>query len=130
SAPYPSQPRSSPIPPGYRMASPDAVDPALADLAACVRAALASAGLPDADAELEQPKQPEHGDWATTVALRLAKAAGRPPRQIAQLIVDHLDVPGTVAEVSVAGPGFVNFRLSDLYRAELLRRIVEGGDTY
>jgi arginyl-tRNA synthetase len=66
---------------------------------------------PTSTLDLEKPKQPEHGDWATTAALRLAKPAKRNPREIAQLIVDHLEVPEVVDEVSIAGPGFVNFRL-------------------
>ena len=106
------------------MASPALVDPVLADLSERVRRALDVAGLPDADPDLEKPKQPEHGDWATTAALRLAKPAKRNPREIAQLIVDHLDVPGVVEEVTIAGPGFVNFRLAHGYHQDLIRRIV------
>ncbi len=112
------------------MARPDAVDPVLADLAARVRAALAAAGLPDAEPALERPKQPDHGDWATTVALRLAKVAGRSPRDIASLVVDHLDVPDVVDEVSIAGPGFVNFRLSRRYHEQLVRRVVAEGAAF
>ena len=112
------------------MARPDDVDPLLADLSARLRRALAAADLPQADPDLEQPKQPEHGDWATTLALRLAKPAARPPRQIAQAIVEHLELPDVVEEVSVAGPGFVNFRLSHHYHARLLRRIVAAGTSY
>ena len=106
------------------MASPALVDPVLAELSERVRRALDAAGLPDTDPDLEKPKQPEHGDWATTAALRLAKPAKRNPREIAQLIVDHLDVPEVVDEVSIAGPGFVNFRLAHRYHQDLVRRVV------
>jgi arginyl-tRNA synthetase len=112
------------------MARPDLVDPVLADLATRLRAALVAAGLPDADPDLEKPKQADHGDWATTVALRLAKPAGRPPREIAQLVVDHLDVPDAIAEVSIAGPGFVNFRFAHRYHQDLVRRVVAEGDAF
>ncbi len=112
------------------MASPASVDPVLADLSTRIHAALHAAGLPDADAALEKPKQPEHGDWATTAALRLAKPAKRNPREIAQLIVDHLDVPEVVDEVSIAGPGFVNFRLAHAYHQDLVRRILRAGTSY
>ena len=112
------------------MASPALVDPVLADLSTCVRAALMAAGLPDADPDLEKPKQPEHGDWATTAALRLAKPVGRNPREVAQDILDHLEVPEVVEEVSIAGPGFVNFRLSHRYHEDLVRRVVAEGGTY
>jgi arginyl-tRNA synthetase len=111
------------------MARPELFDPVLSDLAGRVRAALRDAGLPDADPELEKPKQVDHGDWATTAALRLAKPAKRNPREIAQLIVDHLDVPDVVDEVSIAGPGFVNFRLAHRYHQDLVRRVAaEAGD--
>jgi arginyl-tRNA synthetase len=112
------------------VARPDLHDPVLADLAARIRAALVAAGLPDTDPALERPKQADHGDWATTVALRLAKPAKRPPREIAQALVDHLDLPDVVAEASIAGPGFVNFRLTHRYHEDLVRRILAEGLAY
>lgn len=112
------------------MATPALVDPVLADLSDRVRQALAAADLPDADPDLEKPKQPEHGDWATTIALRLAKPAQRNPREIAQLVVDHLDVPEIIDEVSIAGPGFINFRFAHRYYEDLIRRVVTEQDTY
>jgi len=112
------------------MARPELFDPVLADLAERVRAAVQAAGLPEADPELEKPKQPDHGDWATTAALRLAKPAKRNPREIAQLIVDHLEVPDVVEEVSIAGPGFVNFRFAHTYHQALIHRVVDEGGAY
>ena len=112
------------------MARPDALDPVLADLCDRLRAALTAADLPDADPDLERPRQPEHGEWATTLALRLAKPAEAAPRDIAQRIVEHLDVPAQVAEVEIAGPGFVNFRLSEQYYADLVRGIVTRERSY
>jgi arginyl-tRNA synthetase len=112
------------------MARPEDLDPVLAELASRVTTALEAAGLLGAEPEFERPRQPEHGDWATTVALRLAKPAGRPPRDIAQAIVDHLDVPDTVESVDIAGPGFVNFRLSHAYFQEVVRDVVARGEAY
>ena len=112
------------------MARPESFDPILAELAGSVRAAITAAGLPDADPELEKPKVAEHGDWATTAALRLAKPAKRNPREIAQLIVDHLDAPDVVEDVSIAGPGFVNFRLAHRTHEQLVRRVLAAGSDY
>ncbi len=112
------------------MARTPLIDPVLADLDARIRAALVAAGLPEVDPDLEKPKQADHGDWATTVALRLAKPARRSPREIAQLVVDHLDVPEVVAEVSIAGPGFVNLRFAHRYHEDLVRRVLAEGARY
>jgi arginyl-tRNA synthetase len=112
------------------MARPDLIDPALGELADRIRHALEAAGLPAGDPALERPKQADHGDWATTVPLRLAKPAKRPPREIAQALLDELELPDTVASAEVAGPGFVNFRWSHRYHEQLVRRIVAEGAAY
>ncbi len=78
---------------------------------------------------IERPKQREHGDYATNVALQLAKAAGRPPRDVAQLLADHLDDPG-IRSVEVAGPGFLNFRLADAAQGAVAGAIVAAGAAY
>jgi arginyl-tRNA synthetase len=64
---------------------------------------------------VERPKRPEHGDYATNIALALAKPAGMQPRVLAAIIVERLRAAGgaDLEEVSVAGPGFINLRLSD-----------------
>jgi arginyl-tRNA synthetase len=112
------------------MASPDLLDPVLGDLAGRIRAALDAAGLPAVDPALERPKQADHGDWATTAPLRLAKPAKRPPREIAQALVDHLELPDAVESVEIAGPGFVNFRFAHRYHQDLIRRILAEGGSY
>ncbi|MDX1619818.1 MAG: arginine--tRNA ligase [Nitriliruptorales bacterium] len=112
------------------MAEPQELDPVLADLAGRLEAAMEAADLPQADPGFERPRQPEHGDWASTVALRLAKPAQRAPRDIAQLLVDHLDLPDAVSEVEIAGPGFINFRFSHTYFEDLVRRVVREADRY
>jgi arginyl-tRNA synthetase len=112
------------------MASPDLLDPVLGDLAARIRAALVAAGLPEIDPALERPKQADHGDWATTAPLRLAKPAQRPPREIAQALVDNLDLPDVIESVDIAGPGFVNFRFAHRYHEELIRRVLDEGEAF
>lgn len=87
--------------------------------------------LPEVPAvELERPRDPSHGDWATNVALKSAKAAGTNPRALAQTIADAVTGHPDVAAVEVAGPGFINLRLS----AGALRRVVaqvrELGETW
>ena len=62
------------------------------------------------DAELTRP-EPRFGDYATNVAMRLAKPLGRRPRDIAEEIKAKLDDSGLFAEVTIAGPGFINLRI-------------------
>ena len=107
-----------------------AIDPTVALLATAVRDALERLGLPSQDPALERPKDPDHGDWATTIALRVAKAAGRPPRELADSLAAELATLPEVAAVEVAGPGFVNFRLSDVAHTALVHRILDQGAEY
>ncbi len=89
---------------------------------------LAGMGVPDAHVGLDRPRNPEHGDWASNVALTLAKPLGRPPRQIAEEIVGRLDRDAAgLSAVEVAGPGFINFRLSRDYLERGLAEIVSRG---
>ena len=63
--------------------------------------------------QIERPRNPEHGDFATNLALVLGGRLGRPPRQIATEIVDNLDLSDAgLASAEIAGPGFINFRLA------------------
>jgi arginyl-tRNA synthetase len=112
------------------MADPQQLDPVLADLASRIRAALQAAGLPSAEPALERPRHPEHGDWATPVALGLARQARQAPRAIAEQLVDQLDPPPAVGAVEVAGPGFVNFRLTHAYFEDVVRRVLDEGGRY
>ena len=101
-----------------------------AELAAVLRQALADAGLPDREPELERPRQREHGDWSSNVALTLAKPVGRPPREIAQTLIDGLVLPEDVDEVTIAGPGFINFRLGHTALQRVVRRTVSKGSAW
>ena len=82
----------------------DAVRQAMAD------GSLALDEVPEA--ALERPRDESNGDWASTVALRSAKLAKKNPREIAQIIVDHLPENNLVETVEIAGPGFINLRLA------------------
>jgi len=84
----------------------------------------------DAEIELDRPKQPEHGDFATNVALRLAKAAGKPAREVAEAVAVQLRQADGIAEVDVAGPGFLNIRLASGALGALAKDIVEAGAGY
>ena len=79
---------------------------------------------------LERPRLAEHGDWATNVALVLAKAAKAPPRAVAEAMAAHLELPDWVAGVEVAGPGFVNVRLDQRWFAGLVRRVLAEGRSF
>ena len=96
-----------------------------------VRTALAKAGLPEPPACLwEVPHLAEHGDYATNVAMTLARAARRAPRQIAELIVKHFPSLAEVERLEVAGPGFLNVFLSPVWCAGALGEILAAGDAY
>ncbi len=83
---------------------------------------------PAARSTVDAPKNPAHGDWASNVAMLYAKAAGKPPRQIAEILKERLvDAEGVVLALEIAGPGFLNFRLSpDVWWRELERVGREG----
>ena len=78
-----------------------------------------------AEVELERPKDPSHGDFATNVALRSAKAAGRPPRELAEELAAKALELDEVESAEVAGPGFLNLRLADGFFVEALAEMGE-----
>jgi arginyl-tRNA synthetase len=78
----------------------------------------------------EAPKDPAHGDVASNVALAIARAERKPPRAIAEIIKDNVHLPSEVSEVSVAGPGFINFRMAPTYWHSELRRAAGEGDAF
>ena len=79
---------------------------------------------------VERTRDPRHGDFATNVAMRLAKPAGRNPRELAALIVDALGDSVLVDKVDIAGPGFINFHVSDTAFREEVEAIVRSGENY
>jgi arginyl-tRNA synthetase len=79
---------------------------------------------------IERPKNRDHGDYATNAALQLAKPAGRPPREVADIIAARLRTASAIDDVDVAGPGFLNIRLSDAAQGEIARTVVAAGVGY
>ena len=90
--------------------------------------ALPAAEIPDP--RVERPRNRDHGDWSTNVAMQLAKKAGTKPRDLAELLVPRLEALDGIASVEVAGPGFLNIRLDAASAGELARSIVEAGEAY
>ena len=80
--------------------------------------------------KVERPRSREHGDWATNVAMQLAKRAGRNPRELGELLAARIAAHDGVEEAEVAGPGFVNIRLSAASVGELARAVVEADGSY
>jgi arginyl-tRNA synthetase len=84
----------------------------------------------DVSIAVEAPKDPAHGDIASNVALAIAKAERKPPRAVAAIIKDHLEAPPEVGEVTIAGPGFINFRMAPGYWHAELRRAAAAGEAF
>jgi len=110
------------------------------ELSEALRAVLTAAAadgvvsLPPADlpatVTVERPRSREHGDWATNVAMQLAKKAGMSPRDLATVLAERLAAVDGVARVDVAGPGFLNITLEVAAAGELARTIVDAGAAY
>ncbi len=98
-------------------------------LAAAVAAGELAVDVPD-EVPLDRPRSREHGDYASPVALKLGKAVGRPPREIAEVLRRHLTGTPGIADVQVAGPGFVNITLETAAAGALVGAIVAAGETY
>ncbi len=103
------------------------------DLSSLIREAVTASGfeLPAGlEIELQRPRQKEHGDWSTNVALALAPRVGRPAREVAEAIVAGLPADERIASVEVAGPGFINVKLSDDSLYQVLRDVIAAGPGY
>ncbi|MFE3196498.1 arginine--tRNA ligase [Embleya sp. NPDC059237] len=101
----------------------------LSAVRAAVEAGELAVAVPESTT-VERPKNREHGDYATNIALQLAKPAKRAPREIAELLAARIaQVPG-IAKVDVAGPGFLNITVDTAAQGELARAIVEAGADY
>ncbi|HYG44022.1 MAG TPA: arginine--tRNA ligase [Bordetella sp.] len=104
-------------------------------LISLIQAAVARA-LPDAQAQvlLERPKVAAHGDVATNIAMQLAKPARRNPRELAQAIVDTLMADSAaralVESAEIAGPGFINFRITAAARQAVVQAVADQGQAY
>jgi len=105
-----------------------AIVSALSDLVGQGRVVLPD-GVP-ATVRIERPKVKQHGDYATNVALQLAKKAGADPRDFAQMLADELGRTPGVASAEVAGPGFLNIRVEAGAQAAIAPQIVAAGAAY
>ncbi len=113
--------------------NPDALAEALLAVIAPlaeVRRPGASEGLSASDFPLERPRNRDHGDWASNAAMKLAKSLGANPREFAAEIATALAATPGIAEVDVAGPGFINIRLDAAAAGALARTIVEAGAAF
>jgi len=104
-------------------------------LTAAAYDAAAQAGLLPAGAELkgtvEIPKDPQNGDYASSIAMAMAKSLKQKPRELAETLAAHMDLSQTIfACVELAGPGFMNFRLGPKWYGDVLAEIEAAGDTY
>ncbi len=102
----------------------------ITDLTAC---AVARLGVQLAEEEvcLEVPKDKSFGDFSVNTAMRLASKLKKNPRLIAQDIINNMDFTGTyIKEVEIAGAGFINFRLNNLYYCDVIKEIFEKGSNY
>ena len=107
------------------------------DLSAAIRAALSAAveagditvEVP-AQVRVERPKQKAHGDWTSNISMQLAGPAGMRPRDLAGVIAERLRATTGIADVDIAGPGFLNVTLDAASAGELARTIVEAGSGY
>ncbi len=88
------------------------------------------AGTAPQEIVLERPKNRDHGDYATSIALQLAKPAGKNPREVATLLQGAIAELAGVAKVDIAGPGFINITLDRADQAELVRTILKSADKY
>jgi len=106
------------------------IEALLLDALAALPADLLAADARPARCPVERTRDRAHGDFASNIALMLAKTAGRKPRDLAQAVVERLPASDSVARVEIAGPGFINFFLAPAaYHAEL-RGILEKGAEY
>ena len=112
----------------------NAKDQAAALAMAAYQAAVADGTLPQAEvktAPVEIPKDTANGDFTTTFALAASKALRQPPRNIAQALLDHMDLTGSYfASAEIAGPGFLNFRLNDSWYAAVCEAVEAEGTAY
>jgi arginyl-tRNA synthetase len=94
-----------------------------------IQANALSGAVPDS-IKLERPKDRTHGDYATSIALQIAKPMGKNPREVAQVIVDQLTGLENISKVEIAGPGFINLTLNRASQAQLVETIIAAKDLF
>jgi len=107
-------------------------------VSAALDRAVASGALPEGQSAtftaekipLERPKNRDHGDFATSIALVLAKSLGRNPRDVATIIAKELESESSLSKVEIAGPGFINFTLNSASQGEIIESILEKRESF
>ncbi len=87
-------------------------------------------GSEDRDIEIEIPSDESYGDFATPIAMKLAKPLRKPPRQIAEEIVSKIDKSEIFEKIEIAGPGYINFRFSNKFLIEELKKLIFEKERY
>lgn len=80
--------------------------------------------------QVSRSKDASHGDFTTNIAMMLAKQAGKPPREVAQLIIDLLTQDDTIEKIEIAGPGFINFFLAQQSTLNIVNDILQAGEGF
>jgi arginyl-tRNA synthetase len=114
---------------------PGVTPAALADLVRSVATDVLTSRDLDASAlppavTIERPRNPEHGDYATNLALQVAKKLGVPPRDLANWLAEALSGKDGIAGAEVAGPGFLNLRIAADAQGDIVRQVLTQGETY
>ena len=101
----------------------------IAQIRAAIEQTLGLVGF-QGEISIERPKNREHGDYSTSIALQLAKQLGRTSREVATTLQQQLLAEPNLAKVDIAGPGFINFTLNRASQAELINQINQSGSDY
>jgi len=110
--------------------TPDQLADTVTDIIATLVAEGAIPAVAAPEIRFDRPKSREHGDYATNIAMAMAKQAGMSPRDLAVLITRHLELAPGVAGAEVAGPGFINIKLDSAAQGELARSAVAAGTSW
>ncbi len=113
----------------------NAVEQLQQEIKQALASAIEKAGLVETGTEynihLETPKDKANGDYATNVAMQLTKLAKKPPRAIAEAILENLETAGTAIEkIDIAGPGFMNITVRKDFLADVVKAAFEQGEAY
>jgi arginyl-tRNA synthetase len=95
-----------------------------------IKGSLKKMGIRRDDVVIEIPNDSSHGDYSSNIAMQISKELGKNPRETAEEIISGLENTEYVERVEIAGPGFINFYVSDKYLTDVLREIKEGEDKY
>ncbi|MCS5715065.1 arginine--tRNA ligase [Herbiconiux sp. CPCC 205716] len=110
--------------------TPEALSAALFAIVSDRLAAVPDVTITESDTTVERPRNRDHGDWASNIAMKLAKRLGTNPREFALELAPLIQRIDGVSAVDVAGPGFINITLDAAAAGEIARTVVEAGDSF